>query len=258
MFSPISARTFRRRMLYSFALLLVGTIGFPFLLYFLVKMSSCQGVGGACGALAAVVGIYLKSLLLFVCGGLFVLTAIKRMRGMWAWPWFGFVLAIAWANFPLLFAFGNFWGANFSVGLILMSKIAFVLLLPIVMLSLILSINLESKSKFRGGMLSVKGPGNLPIGYIYCLSALLASFAVLPSLLMFIGFSGRTMIPIWKVLYSPLLNGYYASIVNGLVGIAIFLILLNDRSGASDSDEVAFPQSAEAQTGRPNFGRAGS
>lgn len=258
MFSPVSARTFRRRALYSMAILLVGTIGFPFLLYFLVKMSSCNGVGGACGALAAMLGIFLKGLLLFVSGGLFVLTAIKRMRGMWAWPWFGFVLAIAWANFPLLFAFGNFWGATFAVGLILMSKIVFVLLLPIVMLSLILSINLESKEKFKGGMLTVKGPWNFPVGYIYCLSALLASFAVLPSLLMFASFSGPAMLPIRKLLYSPFLDGYYASIVNGVAGIVIFLILLNDRSRPSNPDGVALPLSDDVQNVRATFGRAGS
>ncbi|MEM9279772.1 MAG: hypothetical protein AAGA76_14480, partial [Pseudomonadota bacterium] len=97
----------------------VFIISFPYLLFSLVKVSSCEGPGGACGALAAVAGFFLRPVAMIVFIIFMSVIIFKRCRTTymsiyWVLPSLVFVLASA----KVLVGFNNFWGANFGLGII--------------------------------------------------------------------------------------------------------------------------------------------
>ncbi len=56
----MSARRFTRSWITTVLVTAALILAFPFLLYLAVNATDCRGVGGACGAMAAVFGIYLR------------------------------------------------------------------------------------------------------------------------------------------------------------------------------------------------------
>lgn len=107
---------------------------FPFLLFALVKASSCAGVGGACGALAAVIGVTLKPLGVIVLGALLVTALWRRVRGLaMNHAWGGVTVLWMLGSMAVLVGFGNFWGANFALGLAYMP--------PVVLLAMTMSLS---------------------------------------------------------------------------------------------------------------------
>ncbi|MEX3011534.1 hypothetical protein [Hoeflea sp. TYP-13] len=110
---------FRSSMLIWFGVLFTFLFFFPLMLTALLKVSACQGVGGACGALASVIGVYGKTPVILVIG-FFIIRALHR-RIRWLEISAGWtVLACLWliSAIPFLLAVRNYWGANFSLGLI--------------------------------------------------------------------------------------------------------------------------------------------
>ncbi len=103
----------------AFGGLIAFIVMFPFLLAALVSISSCQGSGGACGAVGALVGMTVKPLGVLLIAGAIGWLVYKRIR----WLEFSFwwtLATVCWliGSFAFLIAIGNFWGANFGMGLI--------------------------------------------------------------------------------------------------------------------------------------------
>jgi hypothetical protein len=99
--------------------LLIGFIAlFPFLLVAFVKMTNCKGIGGACGAVAVVFGVTVKPLGV-LASGIFILTiAWRRLRRLeMSHLWAASVFLWFFASSMFLVGVGNFWGANFTMGL---------------------------------------------------------------------------------------------------------------------------------------------
>ena len=113
----MTTRRFTFRWLVAVVMLLLFTLAFPFLLPPLVRATGCGNVGGACGAVALVLGIYLRLPVVIGVGVYLAVLTWKRSRLVGSHPWaFVFVLLMYVAAFPFLFAFGNFWGASFALG----------------------------------------------------------------------------------------------------------------------------------------------
>ena len=105
-------------MLLSFALLVFGMLAFPFFIQLAVSITGPHSFGSG-GAVALLAGILLKPLFLLVILWLFMLPIGKRLRGLdmnFGWLLFAFMSFAA--SWQFLFSFGNFWGANFSAGIL--------------------------------------------------------------------------------------------------------------------------------------------
>lgn len=103
-------------------LLFLLTLLFPLFLYFIGILTNCSGVGGACGAVGAVAGIYVKLPLTFLILLMIGWTAMRRIARLYL-PriWFLVAALLLLSAFGPLAAFGNFWGANFAIGMIYVS-----------------------------------------------------------------------------------------------------------------------------------------
>jgi hypothetical protein len=113
----LTARSFTKRWLAGLLGLTLLALAFPFLLPPLVYATNCKGVGGACGAIAVVFGIYLRLPIVIGIGIYLAVVGWKRSRTLGLLPWgFVFILLNYIAASPLLFGFGNFWGARFALG----------------------------------------------------------------------------------------------------------------------------------------------
>ncbi len=114
----MDVRAFRSRMIKLGAFMLVIILGFPFILYGLVKLTSCGG-GGACGAVAAIGGMILRplALLIFVIGaGKAIYQRCRHAQLTKGWG----MIALLWimGSSSFLLGAGNFWGANFGMGML--------------------------------------------------------------------------------------------------------------------------------------------
>ena len=115
----MDTRQFRITILLWIALLVIFLYTFPLVLITVVKLSSCETTGGACGALAAVIGMIGKPPIIFLIGILILRAVHLRVRWLEISPGWS-VAAILWfvGSAPFLIGMRNFWGANFGLGLI--------------------------------------------------------------------------------------------------------------------------------------------
>ncbi|WP_346893851.1 hypothetical protein [uncultured Roseibium sp.] len=111
-------KSFIIRTLISFTVLVLGTFAFPFLIKLVVSLTGPHA-RDTVGAVALVTASLLKPLFLLVVFCLFLVPIGKRLRGLdmnFGWLLFAFMcLAAGW---EFLFSIGNFWGANFSAGIL--------------------------------------------------------------------------------------------------------------------------------------------
>lgn len=115
----MKAHKFTVRWLAAVIMLLLFVLAFPFVLPPLVRATGCEKVGGACGAIAVALGIYLRLPVAIGVGAYLAFLTWKRSKLVGAHPWvFVFVVLMYFAALPFLFAFGNFWGASFALGVI--------------------------------------------------------------------------------------------------------------------------------------------
>ena len=100
--------------------LLVGTIFFlPYILFDLTKLIVGNTGGGAGGAVAAVLGMTLKPLVILTILLGLGWVAHKRLRGLKiGYGWSVTVLLWLMGSVGFLVGLGNFWGANFGMGLL--------------------------------------------------------------------------------------------------------------------------------------------
>lgn len=109
-------RDFAIRLTFALVFLVAFTIGFPFITYAIAKASHCENVGGACGAVALMAGIFLKPIgyvIFVVCLGLAVAGRLRWLPGFAA-----ILLAVTLlADLPFAVAFGAHWSVAFSLGI---------------------------------------------------------------------------------------------------------------------------------------------
>lgn len=134
---------FRTQMMYWYGGLIVLTLSFPFLLWGIVAATGCaSGGGGACGAVAVIVGMYVKPPLVYIIVIGLAVAMIRRMLSLnLGYGWW--VATFCWllTSIGFFISLGNFWGANFAMGLI---GAVPVLTLFLVAFSVFLSFDLES------------------------------------------------------------------------------------------------------------------
>lgn len=242
MFTRSSTVGYLVSMFFAFLFLASIVLFFPFLLRtaVLTKVGGHCG-GGVCGAVAAVLGVYLKLLLILVGAAIVLYVTVKRVRGTLSCWWGGFAVATVWGAAAFLFAAGNFWGANFSVGL-LFATLPWSLL-ALVVLTVVLSFDIETTPGFTGRITGLTGPFGLPSGKIYVATAVWLS--ILACL-------GLAMLPFFRVALVPLLtlsialhriglawllSMPVAAIANAVAGVVLVLGLLARRGGGSPEPE---------------------
>ncbi len=93
------------------------TLGFPFITYGIVKVSGCGRVGGACGAVALLSGMYLKPLILVLFAGSLIRISFKRLRDA-ALPGLLclFIPVLLLIDWQFATVFGAHWSVAFSLG----------------------------------------------------------------------------------------------------------------------------------------------
>jgi hypothetical protein len=130
---------YRMRLMTFAAILAVFTIGFPYILYGLVSLTSCRNVGGACGAVAVGIGVIGKPAGILVAIGGFFFIIWKRMPALGMSRLWNIATAIVLlGSIGTLVVFGNFWGANFVLGLIASEAFANIIVVAIFLVFLAL------------------------------------------------------------------------------------------------------------------------
>jgi uncharacterized membrane protein YhaH (DUF805 family) len=76
----LSRGAYARAVAIRIGLFVAATLAFPFLLYGLAKITNCSSIGGACGALAFVVALYVKPTLYLLLVLSFIGITIRRVR----------------------------------------------------------------------------------------------------------------------------------------------------------------------------------
>jgi len=253
MFSAISASTFRWRAFYSFLIMLLGTLGFPFILYVIIKNSDCQGIGGACGAVAAVVGTTLKPWILRIAGLLYLLNTFKRTKMIVSRAWVLFAMALLLSLAPLLFVIGNYWAASFSYGILVMPRSEFLKLLPLITLTVLLSMDLEENPRMQNGISGVKGPGIFPLGTVYCIiAALFTGIVILSFAMVYLPFN-FILSPAGLAIYSILnLATTSLAVANAVAGMGLLYSLL--RIGSTPTPGSQKSAISNRNQAKPMFG----
>ncbi len=145
----MDTRSFRWRILFLYGALALFVLGFPWLLKGLMQITDCQRVGGACGAVAALAGMYLRPLgvMAFLVG--MGIAVYKRGRGVGVTGWW-VVATILWimGSSSFLTAVNNFWGANFGMGILFVNSP--VLLVFLLTYTMFLAVNQQGLSLMEG------------------------------------------------------------------------------------------------------------
>lgn len=184
MVSKLAARQFVSWFLVFSGLLAMGTIFFAHVLWFIVPVIAGKGCvnGGVCGAMAMVLGTWLKPFLLLgaTCAG--ILAFYRRGLAVGSRFWALFPLAVLVPSMPSLFMLGNFWGANFATGLLFFPRWSILELTPLLALGALFCFQIEYMPGFAGSIVRTRLYGSIPIGAIYVLSCLWISSGLLLSL----------------------------------------------------------------------------
>jgi hypothetical protein len=119
MFGFLTGSQFGWKIAWRVGIFLALTLGFPFIIYGIVLATGAHRVGGASGAMAVVVGIFLKPVIIFAFLIAMISPSWKRMRSLGIFPVWGLMIPLLLAmDYTYLFAAGNFWGASFSMGIL--------------------------------------------------------------------------------------------------------------------------------------------
>ncbi|MEZ5907320.1 MAG: DUF805 domain-containing protein [Hyphomicrobiaceae bacterium] len=115
----LSRRDYAIAALIRIAVFLAVTFAFPFLLKTFVYSTNCRGVGGACGALALVVAIYLKPIIYLVFVYSWLGITVRRLRDA-GLPvaLVGVLVVLFWADAAFAVVFGSPWTVGFVLGIL--------------------------------------------------------------------------------------------------------------------------------------------
>ena len=104
-----------------FGIFIAITLGFPFFVYAVVQMSGAQRIGGAAGALALVLGVYLKPVIYLAFAYSMLRISLGRARTIGISPLIGLcVPLLVLADLAFGITFGSFWAVSFSLGILSM------------------------------------------------------------------------------------------------------------------------------------------
>lgn len=114
----MAADAFTKRWIIALSCLVALGFAFPFIIGPITYATGCQSVGGgACGAVALMLGVFLRLPAVFGVGLYLSRLAWERSATAQIRPWgFPFVVMSYLASISVLFGFGNFWAANFTLG----------------------------------------------------------------------------------------------------------------------------------------------
>ncbi len=116
---PVSGASYAMNSLIRIACLAGVTIGFPYFVYFVIQVAGARNTSGASGALALVLGMYLKPLIyLIFCLSFLRLTARRAATlGMSAWYGLTFVIVLL-GDIGFATVFGSHWSVAFTMGVL--------------------------------------------------------------------------------------------------------------------------------------------
>lgn len=144
---------------------------YPWILRGLVELSNCRGIGGACGAVAVVISVYVRPPVIIVFAAFLLWILVRRMRRLnisLGWTFAAGIWLLG--SFPFLMAFGNFWAANFSLGLLYLSLPITLMILLVFILFLIFADDNPASSadsiQNRAWLIA-----KISVGYVMLLSA---------------------------------------------------------------------------------------
>ncbi|KRB58703.1 hypothetical protein ASE04_03120 [Rhizobium sp. Root708] len=102
-----------------FGIFVAITLGFPFFVYGVIEITGARGTGGAAGALALVIGLYLKPLIYLLFAFSLLRISMRRSRALDISPLIGIsVTLLVLADFAFGISFGSFWAVGFSLGIL--------------------------------------------------------------------------------------------------------------------------------------------
>ena len=102
-----------------FAIFVAVTLGFPFFIYGVIQISGAHSVSGASGALALVLGLYLKPIIYIALACSTLRISLKRAHTIGISPAIGLCIPLlVLADLSFGIAFGSFWAVGFTLGII--------------------------------------------------------------------------------------------------------------------------------------------
>ncbi|MET0309270.1 MAG: hypothetical protein ABW023_11235 [Sphingomonas sp.] len=115
----MTSTRFTRRWLGALGALLIFKLAFPLITPTLVLSTGCRGIGGACGAMALVLGLFIPMPVIIGAGAVLVHAAARRgyAIGMPASAPV-FVLLMYLGAAPMLLVGGSFWAVGIAVGVL--------------------------------------------------------------------------------------------------------------------------------------------
>lgn len=133
----LSASSFARLFALRLALVIAATILFPFLVYGLIQATGAQKVSGASGALAVVLGVYLKPLIFVLFAASLARISVRRATAS-GLPWVAgaLIVVLVLCDWQFGVVFGAHWGVAFSLG-VLRASATSLLVAPIAVVTLI-------------------------------------------------------------------------------------------------------------------------
>jgi hypothetical protein len=243
----ITGFQFGRGFLVRLGIFVLITLAFPFFVASVIELSGARNVGGASGAVALVLGAYLKPLiyLLFVCS-MFRISR-NRARSMGISGWIGIcILLLILGDISFGMTFGSFWAVGFSLGVMSVSVPGSLLAALIACATLSFLPEFEEPMEARTENLYV-----LWKGFLFVLLGF-ALVSILPSLwLLVFGLSGRGVISLLMkaVMYLKMVVLYPFL---PLIGFAIVsALLVRESKRPRTGGTIGRPETIN----RPMFGK---
>ena len=187
------------------SLLSLGTVLFGQLLWFAVPVVAGKGCisGGNCGAMAAVLGLWLQPLLLLgaACAGAYGF--YRRGLAVGSRVWALFPLALLLPNLPSLFLLGNVWGADIAAGVLFFPRWSIFELAPLLALGLLFCFQIEYLPGFGRSLGRTRLYDSIPIGMIYIVTCIWICSDLVLSLSPHLGIPVTTLQSIRTIMHYP-------------------------------------------------------
>jgi len=209
--SKLTARGFTGWFIVFAGLLALATVFFGHALWIAVPVIAGQGCisGGTCGAMAAVMGLWLQPSLLLAAACAGTVAFYRRGLAVGSRLWALFPLALLLPNLPSLFMLGNLWGVDLATAFLFFPRWSLFELLPLLALGVLLCFQVEYMPGFGGSIARTRLYGSIPIGLIYSVSCLWICSDLILSLAPHLGLPVSVAQSLRDVLHFPL------SIVDG-------------------------------------------
>lgn len=205
MLSKLTAGRFIGWFFITAMLLAMGTIFIGQTLWFAVPVVAGKGCisGGSCGAMAAVLGLWLQPALLLGAACAAAIAFYRRGLVVGSRLWALFPLALLLPNLPSLFMLGQIWGADIATGFLFFPRWSLFELIPLFALGILLCFQVEYMPGFGGSIGRTRLYGSIPIGMLYIISCFWISSDLVLSLSPLLGIPVSTIQDIRNVMHYP-------------------------------------------------------